>query len=453
MPTSKDRGLPANLDAERFILGAVLLDSDVYPIAAQTLAADDFSVESHRRIFAAMGEMQARGEKFDRVTLANELMRSSQLGSVGGLTYLVSLDEGIPLNYNPSGYIAIVAEKARLRKLIFHGRDLQNKAAMSDALSADVIAAGQAALVALGNSLDERGQMLSEYVAGFPGGPNIMLDPSKWERGLPTGFSILDDWTDGFHKSEIFLIGARPGVGKSSIGLNIARYLAEQGNLVAFFSMEMSKQTCLNRLICERAQVSFQKFRRGTLTEEERQRLLPAMDWVSKLPIFIDDSSGLTVPDISMRLQSIAKDKPVGLCVIDYVQLLEAPKGKRYSTENEKFEEIAKALQRMTKQSGIPLLLLSQLTRASENGNGDKRPTLSQCRGSGAWEQIANMGMLLFREELARKGRPDLLGKCECIVAKNRSGPTGTIMLRYAAQMMQFSDPLESGSPESGNGE
>ncbi len=434
---TKDK-LPASLEAERYILGAIVLDSDLYPVAAQALSAEDFSLQDLRSIFSAMAALQAQGDSIDRVTLFNELQRQSTPLS---LSYLTSLDEGLPANPNIAGYVNIVKEKSRLRKIIRHSRDLYAAAAAPDALSSDVIAKGQASLLEVGNTLDERGQMLSDYVAGFPGGPNIMLDPAKWEKGIPTGFEILDDWTDGFHKSEIFLVGARPGVGKSSIGLNIARCLAVSQNLVAFFSMEMSKQICLNRLICENAEVSFQKFRRGTLTEEERQRLLPAMTFVSKLPIFIDDSSGLTVPDISMRLQSIAKDMPVALCVVDYVQLLRSPKGKRYSTENEKFEEIANDLQRMTKQSGIPLLLLSQLTRESEKANGDKRPMLSQCRGSGGWEQIANVGITLFREEMSRKGRPDLAGKCECIVAKNRSGPTGTIMLRYAAQMMQFSDP------------
>ncbi len=447
MATSK---LPANPDAERFILGSVILDSDLYPVAAQALSMEDFSLQDLRSIFTAMGALQAQGITIDRLTIFDELQRQSTPLS---LTYLASLDEGLPATPNIGAYVNIVKEKSRLRKLIRHSRELYTAAVSPDALSSEVIAKGQANLLEVGNTLDERGQMLSDYVAGFPGGPNIMLDPAKWEKGIPTGFTILDEWTDGFHESEIFLIGARPGVGKSSIGLNIARFLAANQNLVAFFSMEMSKQICLNRLICERAGVSFQRFRRGTLQDEERRWLLPAMGYVSELPIFIDESSGLTVADISMRLQSIAKDKPVALCVIDYVQLLRAPKGKRYSTENEKFEEIANDLQRMSKQSKIPLLLLSQLTRESEKATGDKRPTLSQCRGSGGWEQIANVGITLFREEMSRKGRPDLRGKCECIVAKNRSGPTGTIMLRYAAQMMQFSDPSEDADVEPSEGE
>ncbi len=439
-PVSKIAGLPANTDAEKFVLGSILLDPDKFPLAAQIVTADDFSLESHRRIFLAMTEMQMRGEQIDRITLANELTRRSHLDSIGGMTYLVYLDEGLPQLSNIAGYLAIVREKARLRKIIWHSRSLYSDAMLPDAISSEVLASGQASLAQIGDTLDTRGQMIGDYIAEYPGGPNVMLDPSKWQKGVPTGFSVLDDWTDGFHQSEIFLIGARPGVGKSSIGLNIVRYLASQGLLSVFFSLEMSKRICLNRLICERAELSFQRFRRGTLTDDERKELGPAAMWVSGLPIFIDDSSGLTTADIGMRLQSVANKQPVALCVIDFVQLLRGQKGKRYSTENDRYEDIALDLQNLCKRTGIPQLWLSQLTRESEKGGADKRPQLSQCRGSGAWEQAASCGFVLYREEMFRKNRPELTGVTEAIIGKNRSGPVGTVMLKYVGFMMHFQD-------------
>ncbi len=436
---NKNGGLPAALDAERLILGSIILDSDLYSIAAQAITADDFSLEASKRIFAAMGEMQLRGEWIDRVTLAAALTRRSQLESVGGLTYLITLDEGLPQVSNLAGYVNLVREKARLRKLIYHGRALQNAAMLPDAESSEILAGGQTALSQIGDTLDSRGQMIGEYIAEFPGGPNVMLDPAKWAKGIPTGFSVLDDWTDGFHQSEIFLIGARPGVGKSSIGLNIARSLASQGALSVFFSLEMSKQICLNRLICERAELSFQRFRRGALTEDERKLLLPASAWVGTLPIWFDDSSGLTTDEIGMRLQSVANKQPVALCVIDFVQLLRGKKGKRYSTENERYEDIANDLQNMTKRNGIPLLLLSQLNRESTK-SADKRPALTQSRGSGVWEQVASVGGVLFRESMLRSKRPELSNTAELILEKNRGGPSGTINLRYNGPWMSFVD-------------
>ncbi len=426
-------------DSERFILGAIMLDDAAFPAVAQILEEADFAEQKHRMIFGAMKELQLIGDPIDRMTLATILESRRELKIIE-LSYLAELDTGMPKDgYNVIAYARTVKEKSRLRKIIRHSRDTYNAAAMPDAMSGDIISKAQAGLVEIGDTLDTRGQMIGEYIAEYPGGATVMLDPAKWAKGVPTGFSILDDWTDGFHQSEIFLIGARPSVGKSSIGLNIARYLASLGNLSVFFSLEMSKQICLNRLICERAELSFQRFRRGSLTDDERRELEPATDWVKGLPIFIDDSSGLTTADIGMRLQSVANKQPVALCVIDYVQLLRGQKGKRYSTENERYEDIAVDLQNLSKRTGIPLLFLSQLNRESTKG-ADKRPSLSQCRGSGAWEQVANVGGVLFRESLSRPNRPELANTAELILEKNRGGPSGTINLRYEGPWMRFSD-------------
>jgi len=426
-------------DSERFILGAIMLDDAAFPAVAQILEEQDFAEQKHRMIFGAMKELQLIGDPIDRMTLQTILESRRELGIVT-LGYLGDLDTGLPASgYNILTYARTVKEKSRLRKIIRHSRDIGDAAAMPDAISGDVIGKAQAGLVEIGDTLDTRGQMIGEYIANYPGGPNMMLDPAKWQKGIPTGFSILDDWTDGFHQSEIFLIGAGPGVGKSSIGLNIIRYLASKGSLSVLFSLEMSKQICLNRLICERAELSFQRFRRGTLLPDERKELLPAAEWVKGLPIFIDDSSGLTTADIGIRLQSVANKQPVALCVIDYVQLLRGQKGKRYSTENDRYEEIANDLQNMTKRNGIPLLLLSQLNRESAK-TADKRPSLTQCRGSGVWAQVASVGGVLFREFLLRGRRPELANVGELILEKNRGGPSGTINLRYNGAWMTFAD-------------
>lgn len=435
-------GLPVSVETERLVLGAIILQGSECPLVAQVLEPDDFSLESHRRVFAAMVDLQMREEVIDRVTLANELVRREQLDSVGGLSYLTSLDVGLPASVNLESYIAIIKEKSRLRKII-RAASSTNKAAMaSDAVSEEIIQQSQQDLLRLSSNLENRGRLVSDYIADFPGGLNLMLDPSKREQGVRTGFRILDEWTDGFHPSEIFLIGARPGVGKSSIGLNISRYIAKRSGLVVFFSLEMPMRTCIDRLICDVAEVSFQKFRNGTLEEEDRKQLQPALAEVNKLPIFIDDGSGLTIPEISMRLQALSNERPVTLCVIDYVQLLRTPRGQRYSTLNEKFEQITEDLQGMVKRNKIPLLLLSQLNRESTKGK-ETRPQLSQVRNSGTFEQIANVGAVISRPGVGMPSRGDLKKECSLIVEKNRSGPSGDIELRYLASIMRFEDVSE----------
>lgn len=434
--TLEATGLPANLDAERFLLGSIILEGSRCPLVAQVLSPDDFSVEKHRRIFARMIEIQMRDEVIDRVTLANELANKGQLESVDGLSYLVSLDDGLPQNYNLDSYIKIVKDKAQLRKIIFTAQNTMNAAMQADTAPEEIIIKNQQSFLKLSNSLDTSAKSISEYIASFPGGANLMLDPSKQERGVRTGFSVLDEWTDGFHPSEIFLIGARPGVGKSSLGLNLSRYISRRSGLVVFFSLEMPMKVCVDRLICDTAEVSFQKFRNGTLDEADRRLLQPALNEVNKLPIIIDDRSSLTVPDIGMRLQALSNDQPIVLAVIDYVQLLRPPKGQRHSTLNEKFEQITEDLQAMTKRSKIPLLLLSQLNRESTKGK-ETRPKLSEVRNSGTFEQVANFGACLHRPGMS-EGRGD---KAILICEKNRSGPSGDIELRYRPTIMRFEDP------------
>ncbi len=438
--TIEATGLPANTSVEKFVLGTILRKSTDCPLVARILGPEDFSLEDHRTIFSCMVDIQMRDAVIDRVTVANELARRGKLEATGGLAYLVSLDEGLPETFNLDSYVAIIKEKSTLRRIIRAATATYKSAIESDAVSEDIIVKAQQDLLRLSNTLDSKGQVIADFVDTYPGGANALLNPSQKERGIRTGFEVLDEWTDGFHPSEIFLVGARPGVGKSSIGLNIARYVAQRSGLVAFFSLEMPKQVCVNRLICDAAEVSFQKFRNGTLSEEDRAQLAPALTYVNKLPIFFDDRSGLTVPEISMTLQALSNDKPVVLCVIDYVQLLRTPKGQRYSNLNEKFEQVTEDLQGMAKRNKIPLLLLSQLNRESTKGK-DVRPALSQVRNSGTFEQIANVGLCLDRPELRQPSREDLRGRAIAIVEKNRSGPSGDIELRYLSSIMRFEDP------------
>lgn len=373
-------GLPCNEEAEKYVLGAIVVDSAKFPVVAQILEEEDFFSASHRQIFAAMTALNQRDESIDRITLANELTSREQLTDIG-LGYLVALDEGLPVNMLPASYANIVKEKSRLRQLLSATRTAYKSALQPDAISGEVVKSAQEALLKISDTLDTRGQLVGEYIEKFPGGLNVMLDAKKWAPGIKTGLTEFDEWTDGFHPAEIFLIGARPGVGKSSIGLNIAHNIANEGGFVVVFSLEMSKKVCVDRLICEDARVAFNRFRSGNIDQEERERLQLSASRISKLPIFIDDGSALTVTEIGMRLQALMRDRPVALCVIDYVQLLRLSKGQRGNNENETFTLIANDLQDLFKRTGVPGLLLSQLNRDAEKNAKDKRPNLSHCRG------------------------------------------------------------------------
>ena len=253
-----EKGLPANLDAERFVLGSILLDDSYFIQTAGALQADDFSVEKHRRIFSRMAEIHERGEKIDRVTLANELMSRNQLEACDGLSYLVSLDDGLPQTFNIESYIRIVKDKAILRKIIFASQNLMNRCIASEEEPSQILAGAEETLLKLGESQVKSGlaspaQIINEY----QGGLNTFLDPSKRIKGISTGFTKLDEMTGGLHAGELIILAARPSMGKTALALNIAQHVAAKlDKAVAVFSLEMSKESLLTRMLCATARMS-----------------------------------------------------------------------------------------------------------------------------------------------------------------------------------------------------
>src|SRR5229473_8409568 len=262
-----EKGLPANLDAERFVLGSILMDDSYYIQTAGALQPDDFSLETHRRIFARMSDVHDRGEKIDRVTVANELMSRNQLEPCGGLSYLVSLDDGLPQTFNIESYIRIVKDKAILRKIIFAAQNLMNRCIASEEEPSQILAGAEETLLKLGESQVKSGlaspaQIINEY----QGGLNTFLDPSKRIKGISTGFTKLDEMTGGLHPGELIILAARPSMGKTALALNIAQHVAAHPKIrkpVAVFSLEMSAGSLLTRLLCASARVDQHKFRAG----------------------------------------------------------------------------------------------------------------------------------------------------------------------------------------------
>src|SRR5579871_1932112 len=294
-----EKGLPANPDAERFVLGSVLLNDSVYLQVAGVLDTDDFSLEKHRRIFARMKDLYERSEHIDRVTLANELMKQGQLESVDGLSYLISLDEGLPALTNFDGYIRIVKDKAMLRKMIFRTQKIINRCLIGEEEPDQILASAEESLLKLGEART-RDKLASpaSIVENFPGGIGAFLDPSTRVRGLSTGFARFDEMTGGLHGGELVILAARPSMGKTALALNVAQHVSTHPNMrkpVAVFSLEMSSESLLTRLLCSAARVDQHKFRTGFLNQEERRKLQVALADLTEAPLYLDDTAGVNL--------------------------------------------------------------------------------------------------------------------------------------------------------------
>jgi replicative DNA helicase len=437
---SIDHPLPDNLDAERFLLGAIMSNDTAYLQVAGTLSADDFSLEKHKRIFLRMGELHERGEKIDRVTLANELMKQGQLQSVDGLSYLVSLDDGLPQLYNLDSYVSIVKEKSLLRRIITVSQDIIGRCFAAGEDPKQILGSAEDALIRLGdiqtkNSLASPAQIITEY----DGGINAFLDTSKRIKGISTGFLKFDEMTGGLREGELFILAARPAMGKTALALNIAQHVArnpKNPKAVAVFSLEMSKESLLTRMLCAAARVDQQKFRAGYLNADERHSLEDAMYRMVESPLFIDDTAGTNLMDVHSKLRRLKAEQDLGLVVIDYLQLMEG-RG-RFENRVQEISSLSRGLKLMSKELRVPFLVLSQLSRAPESRPGDHRPMLSDLRESGSIEQDADLVAFIFREEVYRPDKESLKGIAELILAKQRNGPTGRLKLAFLNRYTKF---------------
>ncbi len=450
---SIDQPLPDNIDAERFVLGAIMSSDNAYLQVAGTLSADDFSLEKHRRIFLRMGELHERGEKIDRVMVANELMKQGQLQSIDGLSYLVSLDDGLPQLHNIESYVSIVKEKALLRRIITVSQDTINRCMGCEDDPLQILGAVEDAFIKLGdvqskNSLATPAQIVSE----FEGGINAFLDASKRIKGISTGFLKFDEMTGGLREGELFILAARPAMGKTALALNIAQHVAtnpKSPKAVAVFSLEMSKESLLTRMICSAARVDQQRFRAGYLNQDERRLLQDSLYRIVESPLFLDDTAGTNLMDIHSKLRRLQAEQDLGLVIVDYLQLMQG-RG-RFENRVQEISSLSRGFKLMSKELRVPFLVLSQLSRAPETRTGDHRPMLSDLRESGSIEQDADMVAFIFREEVYRPDKESLKGMAELILAKQRNGPTGRVKLAFLNRYTKFenlaSDTGEDDAP------
>lgn len=449
------QGVPTNLEAETFVLGSVLLDDRKFPQVAGAVEEDDFAFEKHRRIFRCMRELSDRGEQIDYITLSNELVKSDHLDKVGGGEYLVSLTEGMPRLENLDAYTKIVKDKSTLRKLIFTAQDIVANCMKADKEVAEVLAAAETSVMNVGTGLLSTGlESPRTTLDGFEGGSGAFLDPSKRTKGLPSPFHRFDELTNGMRPGQLIIIAARPAMGKTALALNMASYLAspqrdQPAKTVAVFSLEMSREALLTRIVCAEARVDQRRFRGGFLQKAEKKRLADALNQLVESRLFIDDTANIGIFEIAAKCRRLQAEHGLDLVIIDYLQLLGS--AGRVESRVQEISSFSRGLKLLAKDLAIPVVALSQLSRAPEDPRrGDHRPRLSDLRDSGSIEQDADLVGFIFRGEVYKPDDASLSGLAELIIGKQRNGPTGSIKLAFLKQFAKFDNIAEEmeGAPE-----
>jgi len=441
---SLDRGLPASPDAERAILGAIILDNDLQNEALAELKPDHFFLDAHRRIYSRIGDLSDQARPIDPLTLAEELHRHKELEAVGGMAYLSSLTDGVPRRSSIEHYVRIVREKALLRNLISAANGVISQAIEAADPAPEILDAAEAAIFQISD--DRGGQQLmpvSEIAKeSFGGDIEKLYSRGKRITGLETFYSDLDELTSGLQPSDLIIIAARPSMGKTAFAINIAENAAVQGQKnVAVFSLEMSREALLNRMLCSQARVDSHKMRTGFLGKEDIAKLRTGLEHLLNAPIYIDDTPGVSLTEMRSKARRMKQTVGLDLVVIDYLQLMSAsaPGGKRYENRTQEVSAISRGLKAIAKELRVPVIALSQLSRAPETrGTKDAEPKLSDLRESGSIEQDADVVMFLYRPEYYNREDPDVQGKAKLIIAKQRNGPTDTIQLAFLKSSTRF---------------
>jgi len=429
---------PQSVEAEQSVLGCMLLDKEVIPAITEILKSEDFYREDHKEIYEAIMDLFERANPVDLITVAEQLKQRGTLDKVGGLEYLTNIATAVPTTANARHYARIVEEKSILRKLI--------------RTSSDIINLGYEAADEVSIILDRAEKGIFDILQkrntqGFAHIKDVLVEAfNKLEElynnkgyvtGVPTGFTDLDYKTAGFQNSDLILIAARPAMGKTSFALNIAQYAAIHSKIpVAIFSLEMSKEQLVNRILCSEVMIDSQKMRVGKLDDSDWQKMAMALGPLSEAPIFIDDTPGASVMELRAKCRRLKLEKNLGLVVIDYLQLMQG-RGRSENRQQE-VSEISRSLKILAKEIDVPVITLSQLSRAPE-ARADHRPMLSDLRESGAIEQDADMVLFLYRDDYYN---PDTEKQnvAEVIIAKNRHGPTGMVELRWFGEYTKFAN-------------
>ncbi len=439
--------LPANVEAERSILGAILLDNLAYNEAAEHLKPEDFSLDSHRRLYSRMMDLAESSRPIDMITLVEELDRRKELEAIGDVGYISGLVDGVPDRPSIEHYIKIVRDKALLRGLIHAANAAIARAAEQSDPAEEILNDVEAAIFQISEKRIGRGFMgIQEIVKESFGSVDALLQRGQRITGLATHYTDLDEMTSGFQKSDLIIIAARPSMGKTAFAMNIAENASiEDQKVVGMFSLEMSREALLLRLLCSRARVDSHKMRTGSLWREDMNKVVHAMEQLAHAPIFIDDTPGIALSEMRAKARRLMQSQgKLDLIIVDYLQLMSGG-GRRYENRTQEVSAISRGLKALAKELAVPVIALSQLSRAPESRGGDHRPQLSDLRESGSIEQDADVVAFIFREEVYKQDDPDLQGKAEIIIAKQRNGPTGRVNLAFLKNSTRFESMLVDG--------
>ncbi len=433
---ARERTLPSNLEAERTVLGAILVDNAAFNSAAEILSREDFYRDAHRRIYEAMAVLAERSQPIDLVTLKDELGRRSALEAVGGAAFLAGLVDGVPRITSVEHWSRLIKEKAVLRNLIHAGNRIVQSCFEGEDEPAALLDQAEKAIFDIAerrirHGFVDMGEIVKESFRTID-----QLSQSKdVVTGLATGFVDIDEMTSGLQKGELVIIAGRPAMGKTSFCLNIAQHAAQRGGeTVGLFSLEMSRAQLALRLLCADARIDAHRLRTGKLTEKDWARLAKAYTDLSQAPIFIDDSATITPLEMRAKCRRLKAEHGLGLVIVDYLQLVTS--GGRNENRQQELSAISRSMKGLAKELEVPVVALSQLSRAPE-ARTDRRPVLSDLRESGAIEQDADIVMFIFREE-EYKATDENRGVAEIIIGKQRNGPTGNRRLAFIKEFTRF---------------
>ena len=435
------RTLPHNLEAEKSVLGAILIHNDAFNSAAEVIDSRDFFRDAHRRIFERMIALSERGDAIDFVTLKEELSRGGELEEVGGPAYIASLADGVPRSANVEYYAKIVKEKATLRNLIHSANKI-----LADAYEAEeepdlLLDEAERAIFAIAEDRIRAGFVpLRDLVQSSFATIEKLQQHKGLVTGVPTGFVDLDEMTSGLQPSDLILVAARPSMGKTSFVLNIAQHVGTSTDMtVGFFSLEMSKEQLFMRMLTSEARIDAHRFRTGFLNEKDYGRLSHALGTLAEARVYIDDTASIGILEMRAKARRLKAEHGLHLLIIDYIQLMQG-RG-RFESRQTEIASISRSLKGLAKELSVPIVALSQLSRAPET-RSDHRPQLSDLRESGALEQDADVVMFIFREEQYRDadGNPNqnAEGTAEIIIGKQRNGPVGTAKLAFIKEHTRF---------------